>query len=202
MAAETSGRRVIGYPDDPVRERNEISLKTFEYKLPFNYLNVDVDREWTGGEPHGMELFPLKTLPSTSGTIKAPGDAIVISEDDPIVRVEVVGSACTPPGSVMLEATTIDGEAQAGENKNALPVRFRIDNLWGMHLRFDLLAQGGTYEALPISGMSCAIFAIPPSRSVRIMSAGTIPTWSTDNYPDDAHYSVRLIRTTVAVGAY
>ena len=202
MAAETSERRVEGYPDDPVRERNELTLKTFEYKVPFNYLNVDVDREWVGGEPHGMELFPLKTLPSTSGKIKAPGDAIVINEDDPIVRVEVVGSACTPPGSVMLEAATIDGESHSGENKDALPVRFRIDNLWGMHLRFDLLAQGGTFEALPISGMSCAIFAIPPSNSVRIMSAGTIPTWSTDNYPDDAHYSVRLIRTTVAVGSY
>ena len=202
MAAETSERRVIGYPDDPVRERHELTLKTYEYKLPFNYTNIDVDRVWVGGEKHGMELYAIKTTDGSTASTQTPGDAIVISEDDPIVQVAVVGSACTPPGSVMLEATTIDGEAHGGENKDALPVRFRIDNLWGMHLRADLLGQGGTFEALPISGMSCAIFEIPPSKSVRVMSAGAIPAWSNDNYPDDAHYSVRLIRTTVAVGSY
>ena len=202
MAAETSGRRVVGYPDEPVQERKEISLRTYEYKVPFNYLNIDVDRVWTGGEKHGMELYAIKTTDGTTASTQAPGDAIVITEEDPIVQVAVVGSACTPPGSIMIEATTIDGEAHPGENKDALPVRFRIDNLWGMHLRADLVNQGGTFEALPISGMSCAIFEIPPSKSVRVMSAGAIPAWSNDNYPDDAHYSVRFIRTTVAVGSY
>ena len=73
-----------------------------------------------------------------------------------------------------------------------------MDNLWGMHLRADLLQQGGSYHALPVAGMSCAVLEIPPSHRVRVAAMGAIPAWSEDGYPDDVHYSIRYIRTTVA----
>ena len=201
MTSELSERRITGYPDDAIRDKEELHFRTYQYALPFNYPNVEVDRVWIGGEKHGMELFPIKPTDGSSATTNTPGDGIIIREDDPIVQVVVIGSACTPPGTLLLEAKTIDGEAHEGENPDALPVRYRLDNLWGMHLRVDLINAGGTYKNLPVSGMSSGTFDIPPSREVRVMSAGAIPAWSEDNYPDDAHYSVRYIRTTVAVGA-
>ena len=201
MTTELSERRITGYPDDPVLEREELKLRTYQYVVPFNYPNVEVDRVWVGGEKHGMELFALHSTDGATATTNMPGDGIIIREDDPIVQVVVIGSACTPPGTLLLEAKTIEGEAHAGELPEALPVRFRIDNLWGMHLRVDLVNAGGHYSNLPVAGMSSGTFDIPPSSEVRVMSAGAIPAWSEDNYPDDAHYSVRYIRTTVAVGA-
>ena len=201
MATTKSERRITGYPDDPVKERHELELKTYEYKVPFNYSNIEVERVWVGGEPHGMELFAIKPTDGKTATTGLPGDRIVIHEDDPIVRVVVMGSSCTPPGTVFIECVPVEGEKHSRENPDALPIRFKLDNLWGMHLRADLIKQGGTYKALPVAGMSSAIFEIPPSKTVRVMSAGTIPAWSDDHYPDDAHYSVRYIRTTVAVGA-
>ncbi len=48
--------------------------------------------------------------------------------------------------------------------------------------------------------MSCAVLDVPASRTVRVSGMGAIPGWSEDNYPDDVHYSIRFIRTTVAVG--
>ncbi len=68
-----------------------------------------------------------------------------------------------------------------------------------MHLRGDLLQAGPevTYRNSPITGMSCAIFQIPKSKLVRIKSGSTIPGWEEDNYPDDIHYSIRIIRVTV-----
>ncbi len=201
MATEQAERRIIGYPDDPVQEKEELQERTYQYGFPFNYPNVEVDRVWVGGEKHGMELFPIKPTDGSTASTNTPGDGIVITEDEPIVRVVVIGSACTPPGMVLLECDTIDNESHPGENPKALPVRYRIDNLWGMHIRADLLNAGGEYQQHPLTGLSSATFDIPPSKSVRVMSAGAIPGWSEDNYPDDAHYSVRYIRTTVAVGA-
>jgi hypothetical protein len=54
---------------------------------------------------------------------------------------------------------------------------------------------------LPLAGMSCAVFEIPRSRTVRITGGGAVPGWMSDNYPDDNHYSFRIIRTTVVVQA-
>ena len=193
-------RRIPGYPDDPPREKTELHLTTYEYEFPFNYPNVTVDRVWVGGERHGMELFPIKTTDGSTGSSRLASDWIVIEEDDPIVRVAVIGSACTPPGSVLVECDPVEGFRHDGEVEAALPVRFRVDGLWGMHLRADLLAAGGTYGALPVAGMSCAVVEVPASTRVRVAGLGAIPAWSSDDYPDDTHYSIRLIRTTVSAG--
>ena len=200
MATELGDRRITGYPDDAPREKKELKLKTYEYEFPFNYPNVTLDRVWVGGERHGIELYPIKTSDGSTATSGLPSDWIIIEEDEPIVRIVVIGSVCTPPGTILVECDPVEGFRHDGENENAVTARFRVDNLWGMHLRGDLLNQGGTYQSLPISGMSCAVFEIPPSNSVKIAGMGAIPGWSDDNYPDDVHYSFRLIRTTVAVG--
>jgi hypothetical protein len=166
--------------------------------MPFNYPNVQVRRVWYGSEPHGVELFPIKQTDIHKQSLM-PADSIVIHEDEPIVSVVVIGSACTPPGYVTLEAEPIDGERRGDETVRALPMRFRVDNLWGMHLRGDLLREGPevTYRTLPVAGMSCAVFHLPKSRTVRIKGGSTVPGWEEDNYPDDIHYSFRVIRVTV-----
>jgi hypothetical protein len=198
MAQVDMSKRIEGYPNDAPREKEVLRLKTYEYSVPFNYPNVEVDRVWHGGEKHGMELFLIKQGENYSQTF-LPADSIVIDEDEPIVAVAVVGSACTPPGYIMLEAEPIDGERRPKESPRALPMRFRADNLWGMHLRADLLTASPDvhYAQLPVAGMSCARFDIPKSSRVRIKGGSTVPGWEDDNHPDDNHYSFRIIRLTV-----
>jgi hypothetical protein len=190
--------RIRGYPGDAPRRKEVLRFKTYEYDVPFNYPNVEVKRHWHGGEKHGLELFPIKQTDINQQSLM-PADSIVIREDEPIVEVAVIGSACTPPGYVTLEADLAEGERRGDETIRALPVRFRADYLWGMHLRGDLLKEGPevTYRHLPVAGMSCAIFQIPKATTVRIKGGSTIPGWDEDNYPDDIHYSFRVIRVTV-----
>ncbi len=147
-----------------------------------------------------MELLPIT---SVDGKNHLPADSITVVEEEPIVRVAVIGSACTPPGYVTVEAETVNGFRRPKENLKAMPVRFRQDGLWGMHLRVDLLGEKDSkktksnYEELPVAGMSCAIFEIPKSKKVIIKGGSAIGGWNEDNYPDDAHYSFRIIRVTV-----
>jgi hypothetical protein len=213
-----------------------MTLRTFEYLAPFKYENLEVERILVGGEPHGLELYVVP--PGTPdqfvyGSGKRDGvqsnryaDGIVIREDHPIVRVAVIGSACTPPGYVTLEAEPADGWRNADEMVQAMPVRMRIDGLWGQHLRFDQALETSGQQAgrpfpdampqrwkefstgvrltareYPLAGMSCAVFETPPCKSVRISAGSTCVGWKSDNCPDDNHYSVRVIRTTVDAGA-
>ena len=43
----------------PVAEKREVFLRTYEYRAPFKYRNIEVERTLVGGEPHGMELFVI-----------------------------------------------------------------------------------------------------------------------------------------------
>lgn len=158
------------------------------------------------------------------------GDCIVIEEDEPIVRVVVIGSACTPPGYVMLEAVPYEEFYRRGDMvRCTAPVRFRQNNLWGMHLRADQwfsrtkadfgyeeipdglntrypgIKQEGSvkasYQEFPFAGMSSAVFEIPKSKKVIIQGGSETPAWLMDNAPADDHYSFRTIRVTVASSA-
>lgn len=157
------------------------------------------------------------------------GDCIIIEEEEPIVRVAVIGSACTPPGYVMLEAEPCEEFYRGGDYiKGTAPVRFRQSDLWGMHIRGDqwlspvpvdtaygvipperLKCNPGLrdysikthYRENPLAGMSCAIFEIPKSRKVIVMGGSETTGWLSDDYSDDDHYSFRTIRTTVASGS-
>lgn len=218
----------------PVREKREVFTRMYEYTLPFKYSNIEVERTCGGGEPHGMELnlspltdedtFEYGTKIDGPGGSNRYSDGIVIVEEEPIIRVEVIGSACTPPGYITLEAEPIEEWYGQDEVREAMPVRMRVDNLWGMHLRFDQVfetahpdtppdrpgpermperwkphAQGGRiyYQDMPLAGMSSACFSTPPCCKVRVSGGSANPGWQSDNSPDDNHYSFRMIRVTV-----
>ncbi len=227
--ARQSGKRVPPY-EEGVMKRTELKdFRVYEYVLPFNYENVDVVRKYTGGETHGMEMNTVNSYSPQPERLAA--DYIELREEDPIVHVEVIGSACTPPGYVQLNAEPIKEFRRDDEIVGVMPVRFRINNLWGMHLRVDQWAVGSTtvpryrdrapayeqipaefkrknpkfeghgmkldYRDLPLAGMSCAVFSIPPSRKIQITAGSECISWNEDTYPDDVHYSIRIIRVTV-----
>lgn len=178
--------------------------------------------------PKTVWLFPRWKDKTGAYVSDIGGDRIIIAEEQPIVRVAVIGSACTPPGYVMLEAEPCEEFYRRGDFlRCSAPLRFKQGNLWGMHLRAD---QWGTrvhadfgyediptglikrypgiekvnvkahYREFPFTGMSCAVFEIPKSRQVTIYAGGERPIWASDNTPDDDHYSIRVIRTTVSAG--
>ena len=237
--AKRSGKRVKGYDRDRPRRKVKLVTEEYEYELPFNYANVTVNRHfYHGSEFHGVEMNPVNSI-SGRDSEELCGDSIVIDETYPIVRVVVIGSACTPPGYVQIECEPVEGWRRPEELETIMPVRMRQDGLWGMHLRFDqwvtykhdVIPGGPTtepyeqipeamkdmfascdadgidtrnlrrlkshYREWPLVGMSSAIFETPPSKKVIIMGGSAIPGWQSDLAPSDAHYSLRIIRTTV-----
>ncbi len=129
-----SEKRIPPYPDG-VQQKEELTTRTFQYVHPFNYENVVVDRQYNCGEFHGLEMNPINSYwPQTE---RHPADGIIIEEEGPIVRVVVIGSACTPPGYVTLECEPGAGFRRDDEVEQVMPVRFRVNGLWGMHLRVD-----------------------------------------------------------------
>jgi hypothetical protein len=133
------------YPHEPVRPKARLVLETYEYEMPFKYANIAVDR-WLvpGREAHGVELGVINQIPrdGLQDPESLPADRILINEPHPIVRVAVIGSACTPPGYVQLECDPVPEWRNDYESRSAMPVRFRAENLWGMHLRVDALLTG------------------------------------------------------------
>ena len=223
-----SERRVDPYPHRPMK-RERLVTETYEYRMPFNYENIEVKRRYfRGNEFHGVEMNPVNSVGEKDEHL--PLDTIEVREDRPIVRVVVMGSACVPPGFIQLEAEPLPGFYSDVAVLGTEAVRFRINNLWGMHMRNDTwLSQcegdihdrdGRTYpqqsEARraykphlsdykikshyrenPLTGMSSAIFEIPKSSKVIISGGSECCAWTEDNFPDDVHYSFRMIRVTV-----
>ena len=223
-------KRVVGYSDPPMT-RKILEMETYEYHLPFNYENITVNRRYLHGQEwHGMEINPVNSI-GADGT-HYPPDNIIITEDKPIVRVVVIGSACVPPGFVQLEAVPLEEFYKATDVRETAAVRYRINNLWGMHMRCDNWLskckapihdeQGrgypeiprerveqvwnrkvgeqvmkGHYRENPLIGMSSAVFEIPKSGKITISGGSEICAWTDDNYPDDVHYSFRMVRVTV-----
>jgi hypothetical protein len=142
-----------------------LRFKIYEYNFLFNYSNIEVKRVYHGSEKHGMALFLIKQT-AIHKQSPMPANSIVTRKNEPIVRVVMIGSAYTLPGYVTLEADPIRGERRDGETIRAVPIRFRADNLWRMHLRSDLLTTEPevTYEHLPVAGMSYEIFEMPKSK--------------------------------------
>ena len=160
--------------------------KTYVYWHPFQYANVGVELGRVGEyNPDGVEL----DIP--------PHGAITIEQDEPIVAVTVIGSACVTPGYVILHAEPLVWQyPRTG-------VKMKATNLWGLHVRFNMW-DCGVDEGWDQAGMSSARFDVPDSRKVTIMggSATDVGTWlntETDK-PDedhDGHYNFRIIRVTV-----
>ena len=132
-------KSVPGYDSEPVRTKRKLVTEEYKYELPFNYENVTVDRRYyRGSEFHGIELNVINSPSGIDENYKPlPADSIAIEEPYPIIRVVVIGSACTPPGYVQIECVPTDGWRRPEELESVMPVRMRINGLWGMHLRVD-----------------------------------------------------------------
>lgn len=218
-------KKIFPYGDGPQKRTEYSGFKMYEYLVPFNYENINVVRNYSCCEKHGMELNPVNShYPDAS---QPPFDYIEIAEVEPIIRVEVIGSACTPPGYIQLMFEPCEGFYRDDEHKGIVAPRMRIDNLWGMHLRWDQWASrtpgatrildGSAYEPLPaghfapfehpkadssefpLVGFSCGVFSIPRSKSIRISGGSVTPGWVGDTFCSDKHYSFRIIRTTVCI---
>ena len=180
-------------------------------------------------EPRCILGFPVFYNRHGDRISDTSGDCIVVREKEPIVRVVVIGSACTPPGYVQIECDELDSWRRADEMRTVMPVRFRANNLWGYHLRADqwlartpdttgmlsesyetlppaftdaypsLKGAGAkvNYQEFPFTGMSSAVFETPPSHRVIVRGGSEMPGWAGDYFPNDGHYSFRIIRTTV-----
>ena len=228
-------RAVHPYPD-PVQDPVVYDLQTREYHMPFNYKNFVHKVHMSDPANAGLELGSVNSAyRKMDGGTKddLPADCLEITEKNPIVRVAVIGSACTPPGYVQIEADVCDGFARPDTVDGVLPTRFRIDGLWGMHLRGDqwmkpsdtpgeplpesfvdnwpfnaqrefhkkYVMTGVTHRNFPLTGMSCAIFEIPASYTVRVLGGCAQPGWTQDTSPNDNHYAFRMIRTSVVVSS-
>ena len=230
MTTESS-KRVEPYPNPPAMPQRLVT-ETYEYQMPFNYSNIVVDRRYLRGQEfHGVEMNPVNSIGMDNQHL--PPDTITIVESDPIVRVAVIGSACTPPGFIQLQAEPTDEFHTPVDVPNVSAVRYRVTNLWGMHLRYDQWAatgdgeirdaEGRAYDDIPearirdvwkgrgadhrmkahcrenpLVGMSSAVFEIPKSHKVIISGGCEICAWTDDGFPDDIHYSFRIIRVTLA----
>lgn len=157
-----------------------------EYWAPFNYENfcVELGRTdpYVGAEYNtdGVEL----DVP--------PYGAITLVEDEPIIGVEVIGSACVPPGFIQLFAEPVEWKyPRTG-------VKMKVDGLWGEHLRWNLFAAG-IDEGWRTAGLSSARFSLPESTKVTLMagSCHDIAELDIKNVRHDAHYCIRVIRVTV-----
>jgi len=140
------------YPQADFQKKRRLVTETYEYEMPFKYENISVRRfDMMGREPHGVEMN-MVNYHHPQGEREPhdlEGDCITLEEESPIVRVVVMGSACTPPGYVQLECEPVEGWRNRFESPGAMPARFRINNLWGMHMRVDALC-GETRDVKPL----------------------------------------------------
>jgi hypothetical protein len=157
-----------------------------EYWAPFNYPNfcVELGRidPYVGAEfnEDGVELD------------EPPYGAITFVEDDPIIGVEVIGSACVPPGFVELFGEPLEWKfPRTG-------IKMKVDNLWGDHIRAELLKKG-VNEGWRTAGLSCARFSLPQCKKIMLMTGSQHDLADVDfkNMRHDAHYCTRIIRVTV-----
>jgi hypothetical protein len=157
-----------------------------EYWAPFNYPNFCVELGRTD-PPLGAEF-------NNDGVELdvPPYGALTFTEDEPIVGVDVIGSACAPPGYVQIFAEPLEWKfPRTG-------VKMKVDGLWGEHLRWNLV-KAGIDEGWRSAGMSSAHFGLPESSKVTIMAGSShdIAEMDVKNGRHDAHYCIRIIRVTV-----
>jgi len=168
------------HAEDVKQERKTFRTKTYEYEAPFNYPNVKVElgRPDTGCEfnTDGVEL----DVP--------PYGAITIVEDEPTIAVDVIGSACVPPGYVYLIGEPLEWKyPRTG-------VKMKVGDLWGSHIIFDLWKLG-VYEEYREAGLSSAHFDIPDCKKVTLMGGSQLDPHFLPK--PDFHYCFRVIRITV-----
>jgi len=178
---KTSPKRI--YEEKIKQERDIFQTRIYQYWAPFNYPNIKVElgRPGTGCEYNmdGVEL----DIP--------PYGAITLVEEESIIGVEVIGSACVSPGYIILQGEPLEWKyPRTG-------VKMKVDNLWGLHLNAVPWFKG-VDEGFRSAGLSSAYFSIPECRKITLMGGS-----QTD--PDagarihDGHYCFRIIRVIVKV---
>lgn len=166
--------------------RSAYTPVVYEYWAPFNYPNICVELgrtdPYVGAEfnTDGVEL----DVP--------PYGAITVVEQEPIAGVTVIGSACVPPGFMLLFVEPLEWKYPRSG------VKFRIDGLWGEHMRIEPWRKG-IDDGYRDAGMSCAVFEIPESKKFTLMAGSQMTMDQQDfiNVRHDAHYCLRIIRVTV-----
>lgn len=197
------------------QERKAFELVHYQYDAPFFYQNVRVElgRPWENATNQAAEDLPeeqwgIITPDLRSGYVGAefnpdgveldipPYGSITFIEDDPIVEVTVIGSACVPPGYVLLFGEPVEWKYPRSG------VKMRIDGLWGEHMRIEPFRKGIT-DSYRDAGMSHAFFRIPPCRKITIMAGSqcTLDAPDFENMRHDAHYCVRHIYVGVQKNA-
>ncbi len=173
----------------PMQTRKALTMKTYQYWSPFNYPNIRVElgrRFDADGKPTGAEFNPDGTELDIP-----PYGAITITEEEPIIAVTVIGSACVSPGYVMLEAEPVEWKfPRTG-------VKMLATNLWGQHVNINPWSKGvdeSEYHIFP--GMSSVHFEIPESTKITI-KGGSSAVPGAAGSSGDAHYCFRIIRVTV-----
>jgi hypothetical protein len=190
-----------------ILERKSFSLVHYQYDAPFSYTNfrVEVGRPWENAPNHTRPDAPddewaKLTEDVMPGYVGAefnpdgveldvpPYGSITFEEDEAIVEVTVIGSACAPPGYILLFGEPVEWKYwRTG-------VKMRVDNLWGEHLRWHLWSKGFD-EGYRDAGMSCAVFRIPPCKKITVMAGSqhTLDALDFKNMRHDAHYAVRHV---------
>jgi hypothetical protein len=205
-------REVVNTFRSGVRQvRKAFDIAHYEYDAPFCYKNfrVELGRPWENATNHSEPDLPAENWGIMNDELRAgyvgaefnpdgveldvpPYGAITFVEDDPIIEVTVIGSACVPPGFVLLFGEPVEWKyPRTG-------VKMRADNLWGEHLRVHLWKQG-IDEGYRDAGLSHAIFRIPPCRKITLMAGSqhTLDAVDFRNMRHDAHYAIRQIRVVV-----
>lgn len=178
---KTSPDRI--YKERIQQEKETFQKKTYQYWAPFSYPNIKVELGQPGtGCEFNMDGVELDV---------PPYGAITIVEDEPIVGVEVIGSACVPPGYVILHGEPVEWKyPRTG-------VKMKVDNLWGLHLNWVPWSKG-VDEGFRSAGLSSAYFATPECKKITLMGGSqTDPNAGAKFH--DAHYCFRIIRVTVKV---
>lgn len=179
----------------------------YQYEAPFYYPNfrLELGRPWENAANHSRPDVPeeewgVMTDELRPGYVGAevnsdgveldvpPYGAITFVEEEPIVEVTVIGSACVPPGYVQLYGEPVEWAYwRTG-------VKQRVDGLWGEHIRGELWRKG-IDEGYREAGLSCAVFRIPPCKKITLMAGSQHIMDSPDfaNLRHDAHYAVRII---------
>jgi hypothetical protein len=187
--------------------RRAFQLAYYQYDAPFFYDNfrVELGRPWENATNRTRGDCPEEQWGIVSDQLKPgyvgaefnqegveldvpPYGAITFVEEDPIVEVTVIGSACAPPGYVLLFGEPAEWKyARSG-------VKMRQEALWGEHLRWHLWSKGFD-EGYRDAGLSCAVFRTPPCLKITLMAGSqhTLDALDMRNMRHDAHYAVRHI---------
>ena len=196
------------------QQRKPFELAHYQYDAPFFYQNfrVELGRPWENATNQSADDLPEETWGIISEELRPgyvgaefnmdgveldvpPYGSITFVEDDPIVEVTVIGSACVPPGFVLLF-----GEPVAWKYPRS-GVKMRVNGLWGEHIRIEPWRKG-IGDDYRDAGLSYALFRTPPCRKITLMAGSqhTVDAQDFTNMRHDAHYCVRHIYVGVQKG--